>query len=415
MQRRAARGDHHRRAGARDRHRVARRRGRGHVPRHGRHRCARCGVAPGAAGGAWRSTSRARTRSTSSSAATPTSSSTAPSRRRSSTTRARRSISPHLLCAAHEGALSRGDAEFLGPRWEAGAEQLVTRGRAAQVAGDGVRHAPATCRAGRRTLPGVAESRCARRSPTGFAIVDVSSGELLGDHRGRARATRPSTRARSTCTSGAPTRCVGLDLSGRRALVAPFSGDWYTQPKRDTETDDRAPAGPPRELGVQLSFGEVSVTEHGARLPAQARGRPPPDRGPRAGPARDGVRHPGAVVRAARRRADRAGRPEGLLGTLHATEHAQIAVLPLIAMCDRWDIGGLSTNIHPQTGCPTIFIYDGHPGGIGIARHALRALRGSRRRRPQADRRLPLRAGCPSCVQSPKCGNLNEPLSRPAR
>src|SRR5439155_12242483 len=60
--------------------------------------------------------------------------------------------------------------------------------------------------------------------------------------------------------------------------------------------------------------------------------------------------------------------PEALLGALHASEHSQIAVLPLIAMCDRWDIGGLSTNIHFQTGGPTIFIYDGHPGGVGITR-----------------------------------------------
>jgi DEAD/DEAH box helicase domain-containing protein len=76
------------------------------------------------------------------------------------------------------------------------------------------------------------------------------------------------------------------------------------------------------------------------------------------------------VVRARRADRGRAVPPEHLLGALHALEHAQIAVLPLIAMCDRWDIGGLSTNAHPQTGGPTIFIYDGHPGGIGITRAA---------------------------------------------
>jgi DEAD/DEAH box helicase domain-containing protein len=87
-------------------------------------------------------------------------------------------------------------------------------------------------------------------------------------------------------------------------------------------------------------------------------------------------------------------------------------VLPLIAMCDRWDIGGLSTNAHPQTGGPTIFIYDGHPGGVGITRRGY-----DRFETLVADaRRLigecPCRSGCPSCVQSPKCGNLNEPLHK---
>ena len=81
-----------------------------------------------------------------------------------------------------------------------------------------------------------------------------------------------------------------------------------------------------------------------------------------------------------------------LLGALHALEHGQIAVLPLIAMCDRWDIGGLSTNAHPQTGGPTIFIYDGHPGGVGITRRGYDAVRASGRRRAAADRRVPVPA-----------------------
>jgi DEAD/DEAH box helicase domain-containing protein len=104
--------------------------------------------------------------------------------------------------------------------------------------------------------------------------------------------------------------------------------------------------------------------------------------------------------------------PAELLGALHALEHGQIAVLPLIAMCDRWDIGGLSTNAHPQTGGPTIFIYDGHPGGVGITRRGydeFDRLVGDAQR---VIGECPCRSGCPSCVQSPKCGNLNEPLSK---
>jgi len=103
---------------------------------------------------------------------------------------------------------------------------------------------------------------------------------------------------------------------------------------------------------------------------------------------------------------------EVLLGALHATEHAQIAVLPLIAMCDRWDIGGLSTNFHPQTGVPTIFLYDGHPGGIGIARTAFNRFEELCEDARRLIAECPCNSGCPSCVQSPKCGNLNEPLSK---
>ncbi len=81
-------------------------------------------------------------------------------------------------------------------------------------------------------------------------------------------------------------------------------------------------------------------------------------------------------------------------------------------MCDRWDIGGLSTNAHPQTGGPTIFIYEGHAGGVGITRRGYDQFDRLVARRAAADRRVPVPRRLPSCVQSPKCGNLNEPLSK---
>ena len=87
-------------------------------------------------------------------------------------------------------------------------------------------------------------------------------------------------------------------------------------------------------------------------------------------------------------------------------------MLPLIAMCDRWDIGGLSTAFHAQTGRATVFIYDGHPGGVGITRLGFHRFEDLVRDALRLVGECPCRAGCPSCVQSPKCGNLNEPLNK---
>ena len=105
-------------------------------------------------------------------------------------------------------------------------------------------------------------------------------------------------------------------------------------------------------------------------------------------------------------------RMPALLGTLHAAEHALIALLPLQAMCDRWDIGGLSTNLHYQTGRPTIFVYDGHAGGVGITARGFERFEGWVEDTFRLLERCPCSSGCPSCVQSPKCGNLNEPLDK---
>ncbi len=343
----------------------------------------------------------------------------------------------HLLCAAYEGPLEQSDAEFFGPRWEAHAEALVSAGLLRK------RTAKRPSEAGAAS----AESYVLRRpadypaaqvslrssSPESFAIVDVSSGELLGQTE--------AARAHSTIHDGAIYLHQGrsyevreLDLENRRALVAPFNGDWYTQPKRETDTNIERLLDRRETLGVTLSFGEVSVTEtvlgyQRKRLSDHAQvdlvmlDLPQTSFSTQAlwfeldgatlvglaGTATTGG--PGAVELA--EGGTGATIPmDALLGSLHATEHAQIAVLPLIAMCDRWDIGGLSTNAHPQTGGPTIFIYDGHPGGIGITRLAYHRFEELCRDAHRLIAECPCKSGCPSCVQSPKCGNLNEPLSK---
>ena len=205
-----------------------------------------------------------------------------------------------------------------------------------------------------------------------------------------------------------------LDLGDRVALVSPFDGPWYTQPRRETETSIvRALRRPERCCGVELSYGEVEVSD---QVVAYER-RSLPER--RAASTRSRSTCP---ARQFSTRAlwfvppDELMEEVGgdLLGALHAAEHALISVLPLLAMCDRWDIGGLSTNLHPQTLRPTVFVYDGHAGGVGIAQrgHDRFAELVASAARVVADCRC--RDGCPSCVQSPKCGNLNEMLDKGA-
>ena len=309
----------------------------------------------------------------------------------------------HLLCAAHEGPLGEGDEETLGPRWRLCADQLVADGelvvRRERYA---LRHA--------EDYPAARVSLRSASART-VAVIDVADGELLG--------TVEESRAASTVHDGAVYLHLGrsyevreLDLEGGRALVAPFDGDWYTQPKRETDLEIERLRDRRETHGVTLSFGDVTVTE---QVLAYQRRR-----------LRDHeVIDLTMVELPAQTFTTQAlwyelgeevlqGLPlQALLGALHAAEHTQIAVLPLLAMCDRWDIGGLSTNLHPQTGGATIFIYDGHPGGVGISLQGFRefdALVGDAAR---LIAECGCEAGCPSCVQSPKCGNLNEPLSKP--
>ena len=103
-----------------------------------------------------------------------------------------------------------------------------------------------------------------------------------------------------------------------------------------------------------------------------------------------------------------------VIGAVHAAEHALIGLLPLFAICDRWDVGGVSMALHPQTGDPTIFVYDGYPGGAGIAELAYAQLVEHVAAARELVASCPCDDGCPSCVQSPKCGNWNEYLDKDA-
>jgi DEAD/DEAH box helicase domain-containing protein len=308
----------------------------------------------------------------------------------------------HLLCAAHEGPLGAADAEILGPRWQAYADLLVSQGELVERRGQYLLRHPEDYPAARVSL------RSASRDSV--AVIDTSSGELLG--------TVETSRAANTVHDGAIYLHLGrsyevseLDLDAHRALVTPFDGNWYTQPKRETDMEIERLLDRRDVLGVTLSFGRVTVTE---QVHAYQRKRLPDHE------VLDlnGVDLP-AYSFTTQALWYELGHElledfprEVLLGALHAAEHTQIAVLPLLAMCDRWDIGGLSTNAHPQTGGPTIFIYDGHPGGVGITLQGFRNFDLLVQDAHRLISECPCESGCPSCVQSPKCGNLNEPLSK---
>ena len=244
-------------------------------------------------------------------------------------------------------------------------------------------------------------------------IVDEESGAVLG--------TSERERAFSTIHEGAVYLHLGeqygvtsLDLESRAALVRTVAVDWYTQARKETETSIVSPLRTASVAGVELHVGLLSVREQvvAYQRKAIADGSvidTTPLELPETSFETEGVWFsPGDELLAG------IETMPTLVSALHAAEHALISLLPLFAMCDRWDIGGLSTNVHEQTGRPTVFVYEGHAGGVGIAERGFDRFTDWVADTARLLERCPCRSGCPSCVQSPKCGNLNELLDKAA-
>ena len=310
-----------------------------------------------------------------------------------------RILDGHVLSAAFEAPLGEEDTR------ELGREALR---RAAEL--PELEHTSAGYVWKGRDYPA---ARVSLRSGDGeaFTVVDGDTGSLLG--------LVERDRAYSTVHAGAVYLHLGeqylvesLSLEDRVAVVRSVGVDWYTQVKKESETTIEESRRVEATLGVELHFGTVSVTE---QVVAYAR------KAIRDGSTIDVVpllmpetTFETEAVWFCPEPAQLEGLDDmpRLLGSLHAAEHTLIALLPLWAMCDRWDIGGLSTNLHYQTGRPTIFVYDGHSGGVGITERGFDRFPDWVEDTTRLLRRCPCKAGCPSCVQSPKCGNLNEPLDK---
>lgn len=315
---------------------------------------------------------------------------------------------PHLGCAAHELALRHSDAEFWPDQLDEGIRQLVVEDRAS------VRR--------RRGEPAVVWTGRGLPAPT-IGLRSAARGEYrICDPDDRTIGTVDESRVFSVAHPGAiylhqgrAWRVVELDQDRHRAVVEPDSGDHYTQPRSETsirllDVDRTRAVGRSTlrlgsvEVTTQVVGYRVRTTSGHELVATESLELPPTHLSTRA----VWYTFDDSVV------ADARIGPADLPGALHAAEHAGIGILPLFTICDRWDVGGVSTAWLPETNAATVVIHDAHPGGAGIAELAF----------AEADRHLAatLRVvtdcacadGCPSCVQSPKCGNNNEPLDKAA-
>ncbi|WP_072921320.1 DEAD/DEAH box helicase [Geodermatophilus obscurus] len=311
-------------------------------------------------------------------------------------------LGPQLCCAAAELPLVPEDlADFGGAAAEARVEELVAEGS--------LRRRPTGWYWAGRGRPDV-DIRGSGLAPV--TIIEGDTGRLLGTVDGDA--------AHATVHTGAvyvhrgETYVVDeFCVDDAVAVVHPESPEWTTVARDVTDlaivATDRS-----RSLGtVTAHTGVVDVTNQVVAYQRRRLGSGevlaefPLDLPPRQ------LRTRAVWLTLDERAVAHAEVDDAELpGSLHAAEHAAIGILPLLATCDRWDLGGVSTALHPDTGAATIVVYDGHPGGAGFAERGFAVLR----RWLQATRATvascECESGCPSCVQSPKCGNGNEPLDK---
>lgn len=314
-------------------------------------------------------------------------------------------LAPHLCAAAAELPLTEADLDLFGPATEELLPQLEQRKLLR-------RRATAWHWTRRERAADLTDIRGEGGSPV--QVVEAATGRLLG--------TVDASAAHTTVHEGAVHLHQGrsylvrqLDLEDSVALVEEASPP-YSTTARDTtaisilETTTEIPWGDAR-----LCFGSVEVTNQVVSflrrklITGEVLGETKLDLPPRTLRTR-------AVwwTVTEDQLEDARVHPQALGGALHAAEHASIGILPLFATCDRWDIGGVSVPLHPDTLLPTVFVYDGHPGGAGFAERAFHTAARWLTATREAIAACECEAGCPSCIQSPKCGNGNDPLDKRA-
>ena len=314
-------------------------------------------------------------------------------------------LGPHLAAAAQEKPLTQEDTQWFGPRTVEFAETLARQGALRRrPAGWFWPHA-------QRAVDSIDLRAMQGRA---IEVVDTATGRVIGqvDPSAAHRSVHPDA---VYVHQGETWLVDELDETGLVALVHRADPTWFTQPQSTAEvrvlrTDRSRPFG-----RGQLHVGAVELgSQVVGYLRRDAETGQVWDSTPLEFPERLMTTRatwwtlPVDVV------ATLPFGEDALPGALHAAEHAAIGLLPALVPCDRWDIGGLSTALHPDTGLPTVFVHDGLPGGSGIADAAFDAA--EQWWTATLDRLLtcPCETGCPSCVVSPKCGNGNNPLEKDA-